>query len=243
MKKTIILLTMLLIPTIVSAQCSTEETVALKDGINLISVDFVQETIEVEIKESDIQIWDENSVLTGMVEELEILKVNILNLTEDYYIVITNTSTGEEKIVNYSDTNAGSYNYTVENNTNVNQYTYKIFSSGNTGCPDEEVGVKYLTVPKQNVYHYYTVCENYPEEDICQKYVTFDDLDEETFFEKINALEEEKEDTSKEDDKATENSFLNFLNEYKVILIIVGGVLLVGTVITVLVVRNKRRQL
>ena len=179
--------------------------------------------------------------------EEEYIQINVLNLTENMYAVITNDFDNTELTYNYSDTNNGNIAIEWDNMMDLAKYTIKIYASNNTNCTDTLLRTIYVSLPRYNDYSSYAQCDKVPDYYLCQKYVTYDKVDFVEFDEKIRAeiAKVEGEETQAEENDTWYEKVGNFISEHKMTFII-GGIVIVavaGITTTIIVVKRRRRIL
>ena len=234
--------------TSVSAVCSYEERAELNNQIGNIEASY--EVVEIELDPSE---YDPPDTVVGTDEEdtyvqvIDALQVNILNLTEDLYAIVTNNYDESQVRYNYSDTDNGNITFLWETIDELVTFTIEIYSSSNTNCADTLLRTIRLSLPRYNEYSNYGMCDNLPDYYLCQRYVFFEPVTFSYFSQSVLAqleeIQNEEEEGTGEADTWYESVF-NFLDEHKVPFII-GGVtlLIIAGVIVVIVVRKRRRSI
>ncbi len=240
MKKILVILLGILIPTTVSAQCSYEEQANLREEANLISVNYIEKE---ELMDPDLYGIPES--LKGneeAIEEYEVyinyLEIEVSNLSENHYIIMTNDKNNNITRIDYDDLNNGFYTFDHDDISNIYVYTLEIYSSAATNCSDEIYGVKYLTAPRYNSNSEYSACQEFEEEELCQKYTTSPVLSEGEFFAELETLQTEIEDEQNETEKNNDKSN-NFISEYWMYFMI--GLIILGTA-TIIIIKVKKRK-
>ncbi len=240
MKKILFLLTLLVLPLSVNgASCSTTEKASLITKANLLNFNYVEEEGYYTGEEVGYpETLDEEDYADYKVY-YEYFVINILNLSEEFYIKVSNNVNNEVFYIYYDDIENGMYSFNHQTLSDVTTYQFDVYSSSETECEDELITVKYLLVPKYNEYSTLTMCLDNPDESVCQKYTTVSTYTESYVFEKLtsNSSEEKEETTDVED----ENLF-SLLNE-NIVYIILGGISIVAIAAVIVVVRKKRSDL
>lgn len=241
MKKFIYLL-LLIFPCFVSAAtCEAADKAAL---LTLSSV------IEVNYEEMDgYYTGEEVGYPEGLAEEdyddykleYNYFNINILNITEDFYIVITNNINDTELTINYSDSEDGIYTFLHETLSNVTTYTINVYSSGENGCSGELLAVKYLVVPKYNEYSTWDMCEDYSDEAVCQKYTTVETYNESFVFNALSLAYSERFNVDIDDDIDVESIIDVVLDNF--VYILIGGIGVIGIVVLIIFINKKRSDL
>ena len=162
-------------------------------------------------------------------------KISITNITEKIYAVVSNDYNDEVLTFNSSNTTNGVALINWELIDRVTTFTIKIYANDLTGCSGELYKTLYITTPRFNEYFFYEACNDAPDFEMCQKYVTFKDVDLDTFMTKLDKYLAKNK---KKDEEKTKDSFF----EKNKIEIIIGGTVLVAAlgVGTFVLIRRKR---
>ena len=172
------------------------------------------------------------------------IQVNILNLTENMYVEITNDYNDDIVVYHYSDTQNGNISFDWNDVGTLITYTIKVYASSSTGCEGSVLKTLYQALPRYNDYSTYDICKNIPDYYLCQRYVTYEDVGFDNFIEQNSKQVEKK---LEKEEKTTENEkwykkVQNFVKEHKVPFIIGGVVLVVAAGGTTFVIIKKRRR-
>lgn len=163
------------------------------------------------------------------------IKINLYNLTESLYAVITNKFTNEIETVHYKDTNSGSMEWYRTDLSNIEEYEIKIYTEENE-CKNEELRTIALTTPKVNIYHYSYVCADV-DEYFCDEYITKEiNMTEEEILRRTDQARKEK--IIIEEEKKEEKTFWG---EYKIYILIAIGMVVIGG-LTIILVKKKQRS-
>lgn len=242
------LVTFLLLSTTAHAAgtCNYEEKAKLNSEVANVKTNFEikQETIELSPEEAPDEYYG-----TSMADNLSIkedyIQINILNLTENLYVEVTNDLNKEKQTYKYSDSDNGNVAIIRKDLDKIVTYTIKIFASSNTGCEGTALSTKYVAVPRYNDYSEYSLCSQVPEYFACERYVTFEEIDFSKFIEQVTKEIENKNKQAEEEKENGKwyNEVGNFISENKVYFI-VGGVALVviAGVVTVVIIKRRRRS-
>ena len=191
--------------------CSLTEQSELREKANNVKInsEIVEDTIEDTINDYS---------MTVKVEKFEI---TVLNLDDDLYLKVFDDTTKEEKKLTNSSSDDNVITFSLETSTDIEHLKFYIYSSLMTSCPDELYKTISVTIPRYNSYYDMGVCEEHRDLELCEKYVTWEFMNEEEFYTKLNkeiAKEEEKEEAKKEDeDKTTsvvKDPVVTFLKTY-----------------------------
>ena len=102
-----------------------------------------------------------------------------------------------------------------------------------------------LSLPRQNEYAQYTLCNQVPDYYLCQQYVTFDEIDFGEFIDRIsteinNRMEQDDEGVNGDD--AWYEEVGNFISEHwvAITIVVVSIVVVAGVVVAIIVIRRRR---
>lgn len=231
--------------------CSYEEKAKLNSEAANVKVNH-----EIKQRVLDPSEYDLPDALIGASEEeieefrknvtTEYMVVNILNLTENLYVEVTNNVNQEKRVYTYADSTDGNITFRKTGISGAVTYTIKIYSSANTNCKDTGLGSLYVTLPRYNPLSEYAICESIPEYYMCQKYVTFEDPGFDTFMaeaqKEVSKVNTEKEEENKKNDKWYKEAG-KFIENHKVAFIVGGVVLLVAAgAVTIIIIKRRRRS-
>lgn len=229
--------------TIVNAasKCDYNEQVELNNAAANIKASY--EEAEGKVSEEDLLPND-----SGEIEVItyEYFKISVYNLSEDFYLKITNDYNDEVKYLYYQDSESGVVTYDWNNLDKVTNFTITVYSSNNTGCPNEEYRVIYLTTPRYNEFSELSKCIGNEDFYLCQKYSLEEEVNLEEFDDKLEKFENNKEivEDEKHDDsnKTLSEKIGDFIQENKVTIIIISTIIVLGGVVTTVIVIKKRRS-
>lgn len=242
-KKTLLVMlsSVALISSTNAATCGYEEKAKLNNEVANIKANY-------EIKE---RILDkgEYSPPDGIesedfVAKTDYIEVNILNITQNMYIEVSNDLNDEIKTYSYQDTKDGKISFTQNELDSLITYTIKVYASSNTGCEGTTLKTLYVALPRYNDYSTYDICSQVPDYYLCQRYVTSESVSYETFFKRINEeLTKKDEDNKKKEEKNNwfEN-VIDFIVLHKTPFIVGGVVLVVAVSTTTIIIIKKRRR-
>jgi len=171
--------------------------------------------------------------------------VSILNVTKDFYVIVKNDYNDEEKKYSYEDSKNDIITFTWNYLNKVTNFTAEVFTTSNTGCKDERYKTIYLTTPRYNKYANRSICEGKEDLSLCQEYVTFSELSETDFIEKVieTSKIENGSNNNGEPNKPAEKNFigniLDFIDAYKVYII---GISIVIIIIILIINRKKTKK-
>lgn len=213
--------------------CSVTELAKLRQTAANIKVSYVPGVTENEITDGsgetattqtryiDVKIFN---VTSGMTVNLEVTgdDINSASKTLDY------TNKGSDGAI----TIRQSYLDSITN------YLITITSSDGN-CYGDTLRTFKLTLPKFNSYSELRACEDVPEFYLCQEYITFN-IDGSTFYDSVDSYKE-KLSNSESDPTVVDtitSTTLNNVSKYKYF--IVGGIVALGVVATIVIIKRKR---
>ena len=168
------------------------------------------------------------------------LMVNITNITENLYVKVTNSSNNSTKIFSSEDAVDGIVSFRWDDIETVTNLTVKVYTSKNTNCSNKEIITQQTTLPMYNPHSDTAYCEEYPDDRVCQEYVTTE-ISEEEFEAKANKAYEKRLKEINEN-SGVGSSIKNFFTKNKKGIIIGGSIVIALGVVTTLVIIVKRRR-
>ena len=211
--------------------CSSADSVQLsKEASN---VKIVYEPYEYKPEGFDDEESPNYSLMYYMVD------VKIYNLNSHMYVEVDNG----DSVYNVGVEQMNDKGEIVLRNANPNEvkkYTFTIYSQ-TSSCKDKVLRTIKLTVPKYNLYSDRSACEDIPEYYLCHQFINFD-IDGNNFLKNTEnyRTKVEKGSTSNKnstENKSTINKALTKISDNKIY--IIGGILLIGVVITVVILRRR----
>lgn len=228
-----------------AATCSYEERAELNSEISNITANYEVITIELENSEPPDALL-ETEEEENYVSTTDALQVNILNLTENVYAVVTNNYNDEELTYHYSDTDNGNVAIVWRELGELVTFTIQIYSSDATSCADTLLRTLRVSLPRYNEYAAtFAICEQVPDYYLCQRYVYYDEIEFGEFMDRVTAEIERVNQEAEEnkDDLTWYEEIGHFISENRTPIIIgVVVVLIITGVIVVVVIRRRRRS-
>lgn len=226
----------------VKADCDYAEKAELNREVANIKIK--KEVREVVIPPEELEfcgLVDENGVCIEEAKETY-FDVNILNLSEKFYAVVTNDKNSSKKRYYATDADEnGIVSFSWNDLYDVTKLTIEIYSSDKTNCPNTRLSVRYETIPRINYYATRSVCDGMEDYYLCNKFVTYTkDDDVYTFIDKVNAEKEKRQIEEKEKQKSFWEKLGDFLNKNKVLIIVCVAVIVVVAGGSVYVIRKRR---
>ncbi len=175
---------------------------------------------------------------------LSYFDISITNMTDKFYLVVTNDYDDEKQTFYYSDAKDGIITFPWYNLDAVTTFTIEVYTSNNTGCPNELQRTITVRTPRYNEFYESVACEENPKFNLCQKFVTFDYIESGEFQTRLDAylkVDDDNADTPKEKDKNTLEEIKDFVANNKYYFI--GGgiaILVIAGVVIAVIVRKQR---
>lgn len=221
-------------------ECSYEKQVELSNKAATVKATY--ESVDIKTGEKLI-LEDTEEEVDDVVKGF---KVKILNITEDLMVTITDNQSNTSKSYYYSDTDKGTLTLQEQEANIVRSYTVEI-KGFYEGCEGTDLRTVALIVPKYNSYSTLAICDEYPEFEYCQEYLTSgNDISVTEFLTRIDKYQEShKSETEKKENK--KQSFIDKVKEFfkknkKAIVIVAIAVVIVGVATaTILIVRRRSR--
>lgn len=168
------------------------------------------------------------------------LIISIYNLSDEFYLIMKNKNTKEEKTFTSKDAIDGVISLETEDLTEVVNYVFEVKALIDvTSCPGQKFKTLYLTTPRTNEFYYREACVNNEDFDYCQEYVTAKKISDEEFKTKLNKHLEFEEKYGEKEQKDGKG-ILDYIVEYKWYIIIT--LLLIASGFTISLVMNKKKQ-
>lgn len=172
------------------------------------------------------------------------LKVSIANVTEEFYVLVKNDYTKEQKTYTAKSAKDGIISFDWKNTDAVTNFTIQVYTTNKVKCPDERIKTIYLTVPRYNKFSNRDICLEHTDFYLCQEYVTFAEIDNIKFTEQmvkyLNKEVDNKGEVQEEPTPSTPTDIIfNFINTYKWYIIIV---ILVGVFAGVSIYKAKTKK-
>lgn len=170
------------------------------------------------------------------------LDVKIYNLDETLSVDVTNGNLGKEyKLYPSSIGPDGAITIRVKDTSEINTFTFEI-KANTYDCNAQTLRTVKLTLPKFNYYSGRQICSDIPDYYLCQQYISYE-ISADKFLENVNNYKEKLEqsgNTEQEDEVKPSiiSTAASKVSKYKYW--IVGGIILVGVIITIIVVKKKR---
>lgn len=220
-----------------ASKCDTKKVSELNREVANIKITY--EIVEEMYSEEDINdaivLPDDWNGAPGVYPTYKYIKVNIANLSDNFYITIGNN---RETITN-EDAVDGIVSLEMGNLSEVHKYEFNVYTSENTECADELFRKIPLTLPRYNDYSEFAVCSQMPDFYLCQPFVTFDEVDFSVFDRYVGAqLDKINEEYYEQEKEKEEQKNKNILKKYWYIFLIIG-ILAIGGVSTVIVVKKR----
>lgn len=225
-------------------------TFAFLEVTNAASLCSYQEQNELKSKASNIKV--KNEIEKYDIESADYpitmnrFKISITNLTEEFYVVVTNDYDKKERTFRSTDAKDGIATFYWEYDEDKTNFVFKIYSSNATKCPNDLYKTAYLTTPKYNPYFKLEVCQNNPDFYLCKQYILTEIVDSDTFYQQLDKYltkeinEEGKNPTENEKDVTISAQIFKFINDYKYY--ILGGLVLVATGAGVIIYFKNKKQ-
>lgn len=211
-----------------ASTCSYEEQVELNQKAANIKVSY--EALEKKLEYIDGILID------------RLFKVSIYNLQPEFYIIVKNNIDNEANTYYYSETSAGEISFEWDYMDEVTNFTFELYTTDETGCSGELYKTFYLTTPRYNEYSGREVCSDNPDFSLCQMYVTFEHISEESFEKQINAFTKKNNDEVVEELKNDNKGIIDFIKEYKWFFIGGASILVVIAIGSIVIFRIKTKK-
>lgn len=177
------------------------------------------------------------------------MDIKIYNITSDLYVLVEGDDLGEEKsaIATLDKVGIdGSATIRVKLVDKIRTYNFSVFSDS-YGCSSQTLRKLRLTVPRFNYYSDLEICKDIPDYYLCQQFVTYD-IEGSTFMNRVQDYKAKllSNDADKEGIKTDDNTNIvskavSSISKHKYI--VVGGIVLVGVIVTIFILKRKKSEL
>lgn len=170
------------------------------------------------------------------------IDIKIYNMDETIFATVTNGNTGKKFDVYADETGPdGAITIRIKDTTKINTFTFEL-KANTYDCNSKVLRTVKLTIPKYNYYSGRQVCSDIPDYYLCQQYIVYD-VSATRFLESVtNYKADLAENNSESKEEEVEPSIISKaaskISKYKYW--IVGGILLVGVIVTIIVIKKKR---
>lgn len=170
--------------------------------------------------------------------------INILNITDDVYVQVSNNYDGNVQTFREENTNDGIATFQTRNKDRLITYTFSIYSN-KYSCVGEKFREFTITTPMYNQHSELQTCVENPDFYYCQQFISSDNISFDEFISKINDYKKEQE-VKKQEEEEKNKSFIEKLKEFyqnnKVIVYSIGVIIVAGVATTVILVKKKRSR-
>lgn len=218
-----------------SSSCSYSEQAEL----NNISAN-VKATYEIEeIKTETLPDPDDIDDVIEIYEKK--VKVNILNVTDEIYIKVTNNQNDETLMFYSRDARNGIISFYQNQVDTIVNYTIEVYAN-KYKCAGELYKKLTLTTPMYNDYSELEACSNNPDFYYCQEYITTSQISYSEFFEKVQKYEKKEEEKKQEQENSFWENLKEFYRDNKIVINVIGTIVVIGGVTATVILVKKRRS-
>ena len=187
-------------------------------------------------------LLDESKYVGPVPIEYSYLEIQVLNMTPELYLVISNTENDNKRTVRYEDTLDGIYTFKREDISNLVTYSVDVYPT-NEECLSKLKKIRNFSIktPKKNKYSNYDICDGLENFKLCQEFILFDEPSFNVLSKQIAEYKKEDEAIEIDEEQKQGFSFIAWIKEYKMIIIIAVGILVI-TSGGVAFYKNKNRR-
>lgn len=161
------------------------------------------------------------------------LQIIITNLSENFYIEITNNQDNNKQTYHYSDVVDNIITLKKDYNAVV-KYTMTVY--GNNTCQGKKIYVKNLTVPRFNIFYKNGYCQSMPDYKYCQELISTN-LSDEKVAEKISTYYHET--VNKQEETQKDNKLIKYLIITGITILSLGIIFIIIYIIKKLLKRRR----
>ena len=224
---------------VLAATCDNTEMKKLNKVASNIKVSYELETKTVE--NANYKVDGGNPTM-----EVSNIIIDIYNMTDDIFIIASNNINNNSKTIIYSDTDNGKYKLDTYDNFNaLGTYTFNIYAK-NDPCFPQKINTIEFAKPIENPYYHTKECKENLDIPFCAQFVTvlnqnIDIFNMEKEIENYRKTSTKKI-TTKKEEPISDNKIMKFITEKKYYFI-GSGVLILGIIISVRIVKKRRNQI
>ena len=172
-------------------------------------------------------------------------KINILNITEDILVRVTNDFDNIEYTYDSKNIQDGIGTFETKNNEELVKYTINIYSNKGS-CTGDLVRSFKMVTPAYNLYSSMALCDDYPQYYYCQEFLPTGSIEYITFSRGLDKYIEEIEDKKKEEEEEKNKNIFEKIKDFYIknkIIVNIGVIIVIasGIVVTTIVLVKKKR--
>ena len=244
MKKILLILSFILTFSLTNVSASTCDSATMKDlkgKANNIKVSYEAETKTVE---------NANYVVDGGDKTMEVpnIIIDLYNITDDVFVIISNDIDNTKKTIVYSDTENGKYKLDTWDNFNaLGTYTFDVYAK-NEPCKPSKLKTITFAKPIENHLYRSQLCKKNLDIPFCTQFITkpigitgseLKEKIEEYRKTSTNKVTSKKDDDTNNDNK---NKVIEFVKDNKYYFISAASLIIVIIVIVALI-KKRRNQI
>ncbi len=240
--KLFLLAIVLLTPKLVFAEsaCNYEEQVEINNIVA--NVNATYEAVEIyNGKTFDIDNRNEDGSIPEVDSYIKGFNINIMNITDDIYVVVSNNKNSDVKTFYYRDTNEGEATFQVKDALSLVTYTIEIHSN-KYSCVGELFRKFTITTPIYNAYSESVACKDNSGFYYCQEYISSENISVNEFTKQVQEYQIKKQEEQEKENKKGFDLKEFFKNNKFTIITISGIVVIAGVATTVILLKKKRSR-
>lgn len=179
--------------------------------------------------------------------KIKVFNIQILNLTDTFYIVVKNDISEDEITYYATDAVDGVISFKWDYAETVTNFTFLVYTSNSTGCPDEKYKTIYLTTPRYNEFYNIESCQELTDFYLCQEFVTFSEISRSEFINQIqtyrDSISNNDDDVQDSDENTIFDKAFSFVNKNKWYIIVGSVVIIAGGYLIYRIKTKKQREL
>lgn len=169
------------------------------------------------------------------------VKINILNVTDEIFIKVTNDQNNDVLTFYSKDARDGIVSFYQNHVDKLVNYTIEVYAN-KYACAGELYKKLTLTTPMYNSYSELVACDNNPDFYYCQEYITTEKIAYDEFFKSLEKYETTEEEKKEEKEQGVLERIKEFYQDNKIVINVIGTVIVVGGVSATVILIKKRRS-
>lgn len=225
---------------VVASSCSYSEQAELNN-----KAANVRTTYEiVEVKDGTAIDVDnsttENQILVDVIKKG--FNINVLNITDDIFVKISNDKNSNIHTFKRSDTINGVATFQTTLTSDIVTYTIEIYAN-NYECSGELVRKYTMITPMYNKYSALQVCTDNPDFYYCKEFISTENVSFDTFYRNLEKYQTQKKvEEEKEKNKTMWDKIKDYYHEHAITINIIGSIVVIAGVTTTVILIKKRRS-
>lgn len=228
-------------PNIVEAEssCSYSELAELNDIAANVKTTYEPVSIK-----TGTAIDVDNSTIDNIVYVDAYVKgfyINVLNVTEDIYVKISNDKDNGVLTFKNADTDGGLAKFQTTKSNEIVTYTIEVYAN-KYDCTGELIRKYTMITPMYNTYSELQVCSENSDFYYCQEFISTENISLDAFYKNLEKYETKVEEEKQEKEKSLWDKIKEFYHDNMIAINVAGTIIVIAGVTTTAILIKKRRS-